>query len=101
MSENLVLIRESGGDEGGAEYDLCAEGGESCQSGQGRKMMKSAEKKIKIMRNALESARDWFKSFRYNVFGIAIEDDVSDPQEILKEIEYALQEASEADKKEK
>lgn len=48
--------------------------------------------KEKIMRDALESARDWFKSFGYNAFGIAVEDDVNDPQEVLKEIENALRE---------
>lgn len=48
--------------------------------------------KEEILRKALETARIWFKSFGWNQYGIAVKDDFSDPEEVLKEIEKALEE---------
>ncbi len=49
------------------------------------------ETKIKEMKAALERAKGWFESFGYNVYGIAVCDDVEDHKEILKEISFALE----------
>ena len=55
------------------------------------------ETKIKEMKTALERAKKWFESFSYNVYGIAVSGDVEDPEEILREVNFAL----EIEKKEK
>jgi len=51
----------------------------------------SKDTKIKEMRIALKRAKGWFESFGYNAYGIAISDDVEDHEEILREINFALE----------
>ena len=46
--------------------------------------------KIKEMKASLERVKEWFESFGYNVYGIAVSGDVEDPEEILREVNFAL-----------
>jgi len=50
------------------------------------------ESKNKEMRKCLENVQTWFNNFRYNAYGIAVEDDVEDPEELKREIEIILRE---------
>lgn len=47
--------------------------------------------KIKVMKEALERAKEWFESFGYNAYGIAVCDDFEDHEAIVEEIKYALE----------
>ena len=47
--------------------------------------------KINERKAALERAKEWFESFGYNAFGIAVSDDFEDHIEIIQEIKYALE----------
>lgn len=51
----------------------------------------SKDTKIKEMKAALERAKEWFESFGYNAFGIAVSDDFEDHTEILQQIKDALE----------
>jgi len=61
------------------------------------KKLNSLEKQIlelksenKEMRECLKNIQGWFNNFRFNAYGIAVEDDVEDTEEIKREIEITL-----------
>jgi len=55
-------------------------------------IIENLESQNKEMRKCLENVQTWFNNFRYNAYGIAVEDDVEDPEEIKREIEIILRE---------
>ena len=50
------------------------------------------ESENKKMRECLQNVQIWFKNFGFNSYGIAVQDDIEDPEEIKKEIENVLKE---------